>query len=189
MSTMMKRIIAFLIIIALFIIPVSVFADTYGLGSFIYEYRHYMVAKWDDHGGYQVFCTNADNPSELIKMRYETEGNDIHVTGNGVVRYYTHDYGITWSSGIQIGQTFWPIDKNLGQPILESTFNVLRPSGTVFFYRTAPPIPPLVAGMAGVDFGTILRTFSVGLIPLVGLIVLVICFRKGWGFLRNRLMH
>ena len=47
---MMKRIIAFFVLIALFIIPVSVFADTYGLGSFIHEYRHYMVAKFDDHG-------------------------------------------------------------------------------------------------------------------------------------------
>ena len=186
---MMKRIIAFFVFIALFIIPVSVFADTYGLGSFINEYRHYMVAKWNDHGGYQVFCTNADNPSELIKMRYESGGNDIHVTGKGVVRYYTQDYGITWSSGTQIGNTFWPIDVNLGHPILESTFNVLRPSGTVFFYRTAPQISPLVEGMTGADSGTLLRIISAGLIPLVGLLILGISFRKGWAFLRNQLMH
>lgn len=184
-----KRIIAFFVLIAIFIIPVSVFADTYGLGSFINEYRHYMVAKWDDHGGYQVFCTNADNPSELIKMRYENGGNDIHVTGNGVVRYYTHDYGITWSSGTQIGQTFWPINVNLGQPILESTFNVLRPSGTVFFYQTAPPIPPLVEGMMGADSGMILRNFSAGLIPLIGCLILVISLQKGWEFLQTQLKH
>ncbi|HKM44012.1 MAG TPA: hypothetical protein VJY12_00975 [Dysgonamonadaceae bacterium] len=165
------------------------FADTYGLGSFIHEYRHYMVAKWDDHGGYQVFCTNADNPSELIKMRYENGGNDIHVTGNGVVRYNTHDYGITWSSGTQIGQTFWPINVNLGQPILESTFNVLRPSGTVFFYQTAPPIMILVETMKGVDSGMILKIILAGLIPLAGCLILGISFRKGWAFLRNQLTH
>ena len=44
-------------------------------------------------------------------MRYESGENDIHVTGIGVVRYYTTDYGVTWSS-TQIGQTFWPIDVN-----------------------------------------------------------------------------
>lgn len=186
---MMKRIIAFFVLIALFIIPVSVFADTYGLGSFINEYKHYMVAKWDDHGGYQVFCTNADNPSELIKMRYESGGNDIRVTGNGVVRYTTHDYGVTWSSGTQIGPTYWPIDAGISQPILESTFNVLRPSGTVFFYQTVPPIMILVETMKAVDFGVILRTFSAGLILLVGLIVSAICLKKGWDFLHSLLMH
>ena len=185
----LKKIIVFFLLIALLLMPVAVFADTYGLGSFIHEYRHYMVAKWDDHGGYQVFCTNADNPSELIKMRYENGGNDINVTGNGVVRYTTKDYGITWSSGRQIGQTFWPIDVNLGQPILESTFNVLKPSGTVFFYQTAPQIPPLVEGMAGVDSGILLRTILAGLIPLVGCLILGISFRKGWAFLRRQLTH
>lgn len=185
MLMMMKRIIAFLILIALFIMPVSVFADTYGLGSFIYEYRHYMVASHGEDGAYQVFCTNAENPSELIRMNNE-DGNGIRVYGNGVVRYYTLDYGITWSAGTQIGDTVWPTAVGDSKPIKESTFNVLTPSGTVFFYRTGPLITALVEG---VDFGMLLRIISVGLIPLVGLIVLVISFRKGWAFLRNQLMH
>lgn len=185
-----KRIIAFFVLIAIFIIPFSVFADTYGLGSFINEYRHYMVAKWDDHGGYQVFCTNAENPSELIRMRYEEGGkNDIEVTGKGVVRYYTDDYGVTWSSGTQIGPTYWPIEAGISQPILESTFNVLRPSGTVFFYQTVPPIMILVETMKGVDSGMILKIILAGLIPLGGLIVSAICLKKGWDFLHSQLMH
>ena len=58
--------------------------------------------------------------------------------------------------------------------------------GTQVFFSAPSPIR---TAMEIMDFGMILRTFSAGLIPLVGLIVLVISFRKGWDFLRNQLMH
>lgn len=58
--------------------------------------------------------------------------------------------------------------------------------GTQVFFSAPSPIR---AAMEIMDFGMILRIFSAGLIPLVGLIVLVISFRKGWDFLRNQLMH
>jgi len=181
-----RRIIAFFALIALFLVPVSVLADTYALPSFVNEYRHYMVAKFNNHGGYQVFCTNVNDPSELIKMRNE-EGKGIQVTGNGVVRYYTEDYGITWSSGYQIGPTYWPTPEDVSQPILESTFIVKTPSGRVFFSPIGVPIMTLVETMRGVDSGILWKIISAGLTLLVGLIVLGTCFRKGWAFLQGQL--
>ena len=38
-------------------------------------------------------------------------------------------------------------------------------------------------------FGTILRTISAGLIPLLGCLILGISFRKGWAFLQGQLRH
>ena len=183
-----KRIIAIYILIAVLLIPASVFADTYGLGSFVSEYRHYMVAKSGiDPGSYQVFCTNVDDPSEIIVV--DDEGRHwIHVTQPGkVVRYYTNDYGVTWwSSGVEIGVTNWQLNQGDSQPILESTFTVYTVSGTVFFYQIGRL---MVETMRKMDSGILLTNILAGLTLLVGLIVLGISFRKGWAFLQGQLMH
>jgi len=185
-----RRIIAFIILIAMFIVPISAFADTYGLGNFVNEYRHYMVAKLsgNNNGGYQVFCTNVDDPSEIIKIT--NDGKYIKVTAKGkVVRYYTEDYGVTWSSGTQINETTWGMPTGESKKIMESTFTVYQYDGRVFFSPIGRLILALVETMKGVDSGMLLRTISAGLIPLVGLVVLVICFNKGWDFLHSRLMR
>ena len=96
------KLIPIIIAILLLIMYVPVYADTYGLGSFINDYKHYVVAKDRETGAYQVFCTNVEDPSELIIMDNERDYG-IRVTQAGkVVRYYTSDYGVTWSEE-QIG--------------------------------------------------------------------------------------
>ena len=170
---MMKRIIAFLIIIALFIIPVSVFADIpipdppYG------AYDYWVVV----HGTIgKIFLLTSPNP-----ITAPQSGKQMHLHGGYRVYYLEGSY---WSydkeglSGLSV-----PIDD-----IYASNHDIAYSDGSGFFF-TLPRVSALFQALKIMDFGTILRTFSAGLIPLVGLIVLVICFRKGWGFLRNQLMH
>jgi hypothetical protein len=56
------------------------------------------------------------------------------------------------------------------------------------FFFLSPKVPQLYQTMETTDFGTILRNFSAGLIPIVGLIVLATALTKGWRFLRGQLM-
>jgi len=65
--------------------------------------------------------------------------------------------------------------------------NIAYAEGSDDFFFESPKVPPLSQAMKTVDFGTILRNFSVGLIPILGLIVSFIAFRKAWAFLRNQL--
>lgn len=180
-----KAIILIIIVFLLLISSVTVYADTYGLGSFINEYRHYMVAKSDDKGGYQVFCTNVDDPSDLIVVT--DGGNFIKVTGKGVVRYYSSDYGITWDKGTEIGATTWNLPKGATQKIMESTFTVYMNDGRVFFSPIGRLMLSLVETMKRVDSGVLLTNILAGLTLLVGLIVLGTCFRKAWAFLQGQL--
>lgn len=182
------KIIMLSLIIAILIISmyVPVFADTYGLGSFVNEYKHYMVAKSNDNGGYQVFCTNVDNPSDIIKVT--NEGNYIRVTANGkVVRYNTLNSGVTWSSGTQIDATTWQMPVGESRKIMESTFTVYQLDGRVFFSPIGRLMLSMVETMKRVDSGILLTNILAGLTLLVGLIVSVTCFQKGWDFLQDQL--
>jgi len=147
-----------------------------------------MVAKSNENGGYQVFCTNVDDPSEIIKIT--NDGKYIKVTAKDkVVRYYTLDYGVTWSSGIKISETTWGMPAGASKKIMESTFTVYQFDGRVFFSPISRLILALIETMKGVDSGILLRTILAGLTLLVGLIVLAQCLRKGWAFLHSRLMR
>ena len=70
--------------------------------------------------------------------------------------------------------------------IVASNHDIAYEDGSGFFFL-CPKVSPLVQTMEVTDFGTILKNFSAGLIPIVGLIVLLIAFRKAWAFLRSQL--
>jgi len=70
--------------------------------------------------------------------------------------------------------------------MVAANHDIAYEDGTGFFFE-CPKVNPLVQTMEATDFGAILKNFSVGLIPIVGLIVSFIAFRKAWAFLRNQL--
>ena len=175
MSTMMKRIIAFFVLIALFIIPVSVFADIpipdppYG------AYDYWVVVQRTVSG------------SNLIQLFTSTE--PIKVSLNGEQIYYgPHKYYNLVDGHWSYEYESYSNGHAAFNHMYVANHDIAYLDGSGFFF-TLPKASALFQALKIMDFGTILRTFSAGLIPLVGLIVLVICFRKGWGFLRNQLMH
>lgn len=58
---------------------------------------------------------------------------------------------------------------------------------TVFF--SAPKVSQLLLTMKNQSPAATLKIILAGLIPLLGLVILAISFRKAWGFLRNQLQH
>ena len=70
----------------------------------------------------------------------------------------------------------------------KSNHDVVYDDGSGFFFFRARQ-SRLFQPTKNLDYGMILRNFSAGLIPLVGLLILVISLRKGWAFLQGQLMH
>lgn len=55
------------------------------------------------------------------------------------------------------------------------------------FFFLRPKVLRLYPTTTTTDFGTILRTFSAGLIPLIGLLILAVSLQKAWAFLQSQL--
>ena len=111
----------------------------------------------------------------------------------------------SYGSGILLNGTFrvYSLDKNKGrwanpQEFTQTTYgisamhasnhDIAYDDGSGFFFlrdRDSLLFPEAMKA----DFGMILRTISAGLIPLVGCLILVISFRKGWAFLQGQLRH
>lgn len=72
--------------------------------------------------------------------------------------------------------------------MVAANHDIAYEDGSGFFFE-CPKVSPLTQTMKGTDFGTILRNFSVGLIPIIGCLILVISLRKGWEFLQIQLKH
>ncbi|NLZ53986.1 MAG: hypothetical protein GX892_12740 [Thermoanaerobacteraceae bacterium] len=72
--------------------------------------------------------------------------------------------------------------------IYQSNHDIEYEDGSGFFFLR-PRESHLYPTMKGMDFGTILRTFSVGLIPILGCLILVLSLRKAWAFLRGQLTN
>ena len=172
---MMKRIIAFLTIIALFVIPVSVFADEgipipdppYGA----YDYWVVVEAKWG-----AILLLTSPNP-----MTAPPAGTQILINGGYRVYNLLDSYWSYDTEGIA------SVTYNINQ-IFASNHDIPYTDGSGFFF-TLPRVSALFQALKIMDFGMILRIFSAGLIPLVGLIVLVFSFRKAWAFLQGLLRH
>lgn len=173
-----KKIIAFFVIIALFIIPVSVFADVpipeipYG------AWQYWVVAQ--SYGEVYLFSSRspilvdvtADNRHKLFFASCKS----YKFIDNQWV------YDREWSGQVETGL----------DTIYASNHNIAYKDGSGFFFT-----PPKVSDLYQIvrqaihrgDFGMIWKIFLDGLIPLAGLLILGISLRKGWKFLQNQLMR
>jgi len=141
--------------------------------------RYYVIT--DAYGARYTLITS-ETP-----FVYDESRNNIVNYGNGKVDRYE----------CESGQSEFVYVNSMDSGFATSILNVVASNHHIYYgtrseigtqvFFSAPS--PIRAAMEIMDFGMILRTFSAGLIPLVGLIVLVISFRKGWDFLRNQLMH
>lgn len=163
------------VILLLVIMSVTVYAETpipdppYG------SYQYWVVA--DSYGATMLYTS--PNP-----IRVDTSENHF-----GLHLYICKNYKLI------NGQ--WSYEKEFSTQVIAG-FNTIYAAnhdiayrdGSGFFF-TLPKVSELsqiVRQMKNKGtFGTVLRNFSAGLIPLVGCLILVISLRKGWGFLRTQL--
>lgn len=140
--------------------------------------RYYAIL--DAYGARLVLVTS-DTP-----FVYDQSGNRILNYGDGYVYRYECESGESEFTYVSGSYGFGSSILNVVASNHDIKYGTRTEIGTEVFFSAPSPIR---AAMEIMDFGMILKTFSAGLIPLVGLIVLVISFRKGWDFLRNQLMH
>lgn len=168
-----KAIISIMIVFVLMITTIPAFADIPipPIPSDAYEY---WIVITNYSGNFKLFTST--HPFQVNKDRMQ-----IVVTMRS--RWY------------KLSDNKWEFEYERGgsneipfQQIYASNHNIAYDDGSGFFF-TPPKVSPLYQSMKQVDFGMILRTFSAGLIPLVGLIVSGICLMKGLAYLRSQLMR
>ena len=138
--------------------------------------------------GYWIICTDGDD-----RIVYYTSERPITVE----TTYYSYVKLVPEFSMYVYENNQWEhIETNTGtiareryfKAIYQSNHDIEYEDGSGFFFLR-PKVSPLSQGMKEADSGTILRNFSVGLIPIIGCLILVISLRKGWEFLRTQLKH
>lgn len=175
---MMKRIIAFFVLIAVFIIPFSVFADVPMPDPPYDAWQFWVVA--DSYGKTILFTSQ--NP---IKV-------DPSGVNNKLFFYTLKQYNFIDNEWVFDGREFLDQVQTGFERIYASNHNIAYKDGSGFFFT-----PPKVSTLSQIvrqaksqgTFGMMWGTISAGLIPLAGCLILGISFRKGWAFLRRQLTH
>lgn len=175
---MKKRIIAFFVITALFIMPVSVFADV-PIPEIPYDAWQFWVVA--DSYGQTILFTSQDP----IRVEVD-ERNDpwLHLSCKKSYKFIDNQW-VFENESLQNVRTRI-------QHIYASNHNIAYVDGSGFFFT-----PPKVSTLSQIvrqvknqgTFGMIWKNILAGLIPLAGLLILGISFRKGWAFLQNQLMR
>lgn len=184
----MKKIILLLLVFIILLVPVMSFAGyaiSFEVQQAIDSYQHHIIFHTGENK-ISVWLKNGDPSSIKVK------NSGLGIDGIIDLCYRSEDNGLTWErlNGGNHGAGFnMPYGTPVDEIILESTFDVKKVDGTLFFSPPTPPIPILVAGMMGADSGMILRTISHGLILVSGCLILAISFRKAWAFLHSQLQH
>ena len=165
-------IIAIILIIAMY---VPVYAGTaipeppYG------SYDYWVVM--DSYGETMLYTSH-----EPIHVKIEDGTKRIHLRGS---RWYSLING-QWSYE---SQTIATIQASFNT-IYAANHDIAYLDGSGVFFSPRRELCQVVREMEETEiFGTILRAFSAGLIPLVGLLILAISLQKGWAFLQGQLRH
>ena len=162
------------VILLLVVMSVPVYAETTlpAPPSDAYEYWVYLL-----NGQVIVFATS-HNP--ITTPKGPDEGESYILNGGKYYNYIDNEWILGYGD---IGSIY--ISDCV---IVAANHDIAYEDGSGFFFE-CPKVSPLIQTMETTDFGTILRTFSAGLIPLIGCLILGISLVKAWGFLRTQLKH
>lgn len=174
------KIISLIIAILIIAMYVPVYAETPIPDPPPGAYSYWAVILRPNDTVYLITSPNPIIASDQGKYGIQVTTKASHKTYNLIDGNWSYD-----KEGL--GSTNWPI-----KHVYASNHDIAWSDGSGFFFT-----PPKVSELCQIvrqmknkgTFGTILRTFSAGLIPMVGLLILAISFRKGWAFLQNLLMH
>lgn len=176
----LKIITVITVILLLVVMYVPVYAETPIPDPPAGAYSYWIVVLRPNDS---VYLITSPNPiTALDQGKY-----GIHLTTYASHKTYNLIDG-NWSYDKEgKGHTSWPIEH-----VYASNHDIAYSDGSGFFF-TLPKVSELCQIVRQMKnkgtFGTILRTFSAGLIPIIGLLILVISLRKGWEFLRGQLAN
>lgn len=171
---MKLKIILILTVILLLVMNVPVFADT-SIPDPPSDVWEYWVVVQDSQGYIHLVASH-------YPITVPTSGNKLNLD-DGQQKYSLTYGGDTWNKQYELEE---PGFFNFAI-MHKSNHDIAYDDGSGFFFLR-PKVLRLIQAAQTMDFGTILRNFSAGLIPLLGLLILGIALAKAWGFLRNQLM-
>ena len=175
---MKVKIVAILTVVILLISYVPVYADTPIPELPANGWEYWLVANVGTESGTYLYYVESHGP---IVVQSEND-HDLVFNTYRWYRYIDNEWKI-----VKQGQGTMIMNLEYIE-IYAANHDIAYADGSGFFFLS-PKVPPLYQEMKKMDFGTILRTFSVGLIPIIGCLILVISLRKGWEFLRTQLTH
>ena len=173
----MKKIFILLLVIILLFVPVMSYAEEITVIPPNDGNSYYYYSK-DNSGCWYCVTTN----SLLYK-----NGDFLHFKNTSTYKHYKLSYSGVWE--LTNTRTVASSEKIVNSSMLKgSNVTVYMWDGeTVFF--SPPKVSPLLLTMKNQSPVAILKIILAGLIPLLGLVILAISFRKAWGFLHNLLQH
>lgn len=168
-----KKIIAIFLLIAVLLMPVAVFADIPIPDPPAGAYPYWVVIQ----NGRYIQLISAQEP---ITVFFDGLGQpNLNYRNFKVYDLSDNDWVFNFSSHVGGG---------VFDDLYASNHDIAYTDGSGFFF-TPPKVSPLFLTAQETDFGMIWTIILDGLIPLAGLLILGISFRKGWAFLRNQLTH
>jgi len=165
------KVIAILTVIIILLLQVPVYADTTIPDPPSDGYQYWVICE-HPHGQIMLY-------KSISKIKVKTNGVQLNLEAFKEYIYENNSWKLNFEGSVA-HMTF--------ATMLASNHDIEYDDGSGFFFES-PKVSPLIQTMEATDFGTILRTFSVGLIPIIGCLILVISLRKGWEFLRTQLTH
>lgn len=171
----MKKLLLIIIVLAIIlIIPVSCFAMTPNEFLNTYDYEYQYMIKFNSGATNYI---SSDKPVTFDMSIYNNKGEKL-VSGNSLV---LNNKGILYklnNSGDVTSYTHPKIYimRDQANKIGFEYADIYQSNGSSFFLPITLKQSPY-------------QRILTGLIPLIGLVISVICFRKGWAFLRNQLQH
>ena len=167
------------VILLLVVMSVPVYADTLIPQRPSGGWEYWVVAT--ENNGSIIYVTSY-NPITVTPYILDPDQMTLRLRTYKIYRYEVDKWELI-SEDDEISN-YHHIFKN----IYQSNHDIAYEDGSGFFFLR-PRVSHLYPTMREADSGTILRTFSVGLIPLIGCLILGISLVKAWGFLRTQLKH
>lgn len=142
-------------------------------------WEYWVVAK--EYGGTIIYISS-HNPITVAPSITNPERMTLKLI---TFKLYRHD-GKRWN---HIAENGGKDDyRHTFESILQANHHIAYADGSGFFFLR-PRVSRLTPGMKETDFGKILKSFSAGLIPILGCLISLWGFRKAWHFLRSQLQN
>lgn len=167
---MKLKIVMVLIVMLVLLVNVPVYANTDIPEPPDIGYEYWVIRISDDG---TINCLYSHNPITVTtdEERLRLDGFVSYAYRDGQWEYIT-----TWDN----------IEYIYFGTIYNANHDIAYEDGSGFFF-VVPKVPRIYPIVKMMDFGNVLRNFSAGLIPIVGVVVLSVGFRKAWGFLQSQL--
>lgn len=174
----MKKFILILLVLFIFILPVMSFAE-----------ETTILPPNDNHNYYYCFY----EPAPYDTWRCVTSDSKLYKAENGFLTFKTSSFARLYTLNKSTG--IWELNTSGNYSQTYQSYSLKATNIDVYYWDelivffSAPKVSQLLLTMKNQSPVATLKIILAGLIPLLGLVISAICFRKAWAFLHSQLQH